>query len=574
MMDVKEACREADIVSQIERKEAGLDKTNPEYDSHIKKPGNNTNDKKENCINNDLFQLDKLVKGCFGDDEYVQIECCSRIRKLLCEKDPPIDQVVKTGVVPRLVQFLLHENNPKLQFEAEWVLSNIACGKSLHTHVVAKNGAIPHLIKLMLSNHKDVAEQAVWALGNIAGDSTQYRDFILSQGGLTNLRQLEHRCFGVINATIIQNGWRIEQLVQDPQMLPLIGLLRNMAWTLGNFFGGLPQTNIKYAESGIKPLTVMLAIPDSEILENAARAFYFLTYRDDEGDNINQDNIKNDIINTNNEGEEGEVHADGDEHVQREGEVSIEKGGGRDRQREGEREGESERAKDGNIRSYNDKIKFMKRSGALLGLIQCLGYGKTIKDGLGVRLEALRALGRIASGDDKVTQYLVDLGICDSLLPLLDLREYENKNKNENKLLKETCWVISNITAGTHEQINKVIEANLFPSLINLLDKAPFKIRKEALWAVRNATCSQRELHIRYLVDRGVIHSMMNLLECNNSEILLTVMHGLNNILKCGEDIKNAENSKIEENEFKCYVENEHGLDKVKCTILLFSNLI
>ena len=153
----------------------------------------------------------------------------------------------------------------------------------------------------------------------------------------------------------------------------------------------------------------------------------------------------------------------------------------------------------------------------------------------------------------------MDLDICEALLAVLDLRDCEHG------LLREACWMISNITAGTHEQINKVIEANLFPSLINVLDKAPFEIRQEALWAIHNATYGTSENQIRYLVDCGVIHSMMNLLECNDSEILLTVMKGLNHILECGEDVKNAENSSIEENEFKCYVESGYGLDKVKC---------
>ena len=321
----------------------------------------------------------------------------------------------------------------------------------------------------------------------------------------------------------------------------------------------------------------MLAIPDSEILENAGWGFSYLTNCEDHDDNINRDNIKNDIINNNKEGEERDGNEAGDaegyghedEHVEREGEVSNEKKEF-ERQREGQIEGDGkkEREKDGTIRSYNDKIQFMKKTGSLSALVRCLRYNKHNKNGRGVQSAALRALGNIASGDDKVTQYLVDLDICEALLPLLNLREYAI----DTKLLQEACWVISNITAGTEEQVDKAFEANLCPSLINLLDKAPFKILKQALRAIGNAACGQSENQIRYLVDCGVIHSMMNLLECNDSEILLTVMDGLNNILQCGEDVKNAENSKIEENEFKCYVETGHGLEKVKCTTLFITH--
>ena len=228
-----------------------------------------------------LLQLDKMVQGCFDNDELVQIECCKRIRKLLSvEKNPAVEEVVNSGVVPRIIEFLgnKYKNNPKLQFEAAWILTNVASTNTGNTQLVMKNNdAVPHLVNLMLSNNRDVAEQATWALGNIAGDSPHCRDIVLASGALINLQKLLNRCIGVLNSTAAQNGWRFEQLLQDPKMLALIVLLRNVTWTLSNFCRGKPEPDKKYIKDTIEALTVMLTLPDTEILQDAVWGFSYLT---------------------------------------------------------------------------------------------------------------------------------------------------------------------------------------------------------------------------------------------------------------------------------------------------------
>ena len=149
-----------------------------------------------------------------------------------------------------------------------------------------------------------------------------------------------------------------------------------------------------------------------------------------------------------------------------------------------------------------------------------------------------------------------------------------SSNKNELKLnkhgilLQEACWMISNITAGTEDQIDRVICSNIIPSLRNLLEKAPFEVRKEVAWAITNATTGGNNVQIRYLVHTGLIPPIVSLLELNNPRILLVAMEGLHNILKCGEDIKNAKNS--DTNEFAIRVKAAGGFDKVEYILLYF----
>ena len=64
-------------------------------------------------------------------------------------------------------------------------------------------------------------------------------------------------------------------------------------------------------------------------------------------------------------------------------------------------------------------------------------------------MPALRTVGNIVTGDDQQTQAIINCGALMCLLHLLN-------TSPKKSIKKEACWTISNITAGTKEQIQAV----------------------------------------------------------------------------------------------------------------------
>ncbi|CAL5410873.1 unnamed protein product [Camellia sinensis] len=200
-----------------------------------------------------LESIPLMVQGVWSEDPAVQIEATTQFRKLLSiECSPPIDEVIKAGVVPRFVEFLGRQDLPQLQFEAAWALTNVACGTLEHTRVVIEYGAVPKFVLLLSSASDDVREQAVWALGNVAGDSPSCRDLVLGNGALMPL---------------------LAQLNEHSKL----SMLRNATWTLSNFLRGKPPTPFEQVKPALPVLRQLIHLNDEEVLTNACWALSYLS---------------------------------------------------------------------------------------------------------------------------------------------------------------------------------------------------------------------------------------------------------------------------------------------------------
>jgi len=199
--------------------------------------------------------LQQMVQACLGNDPTLWLPATLQIRQLLSvEHNPPIAEVIESGILPRLVQFLsMQMENPKLQFEAAWAITNVASGSSKQTQAVIETGAVPLLIGLMGSPDPDLREQAVWGLGNIAGDSSTYRDYVLRVGIVPPLIRL---------------------VTQDAGS---ISLIRNATWTFSNLCRGKPAPDFTPLKPALPTLAALLQYNDIDVLTDALWGLSYLT---------------------------------------------------------------------------------------------------------------------------------------------------------------------------------------------------------------------------------------------------------------------------------------------------------
>ncbi|RLV91518.1 hypothetical protein DV515_00014089 [Chloebia gouldiae] len=190
----------------------------------------------------------------------------------------------------------------------------------------------------------------------------------------------------------------------------------------------------------------------------------------------------------------------------------------------------------------NEQIQMVIDSGIVPHLVPLLSH-QEVK----VQTAALRAVGNIVTGTDEQTQVVLN---CEALshFPALLTHPKEKINKylveaGDSERLRslvespeEAVWFLSNITAGNQQQVQAVIDANLVPMIIHLLDKGDFGTQKEAAWAISNLTISGRKDQVAYLIQQNVIPPFCNLLTVKDAQVVQVVLDGLSNILKMAEE--------------------------------------
>jgi len=108
----------------------------------------------------------------------------------------------------------------------------------------------------------------------------------------------------------------------------------------------------------------------------------------------------------------------------------------------------------------------------------------------------------------------------------------------QRNVKKEVCWTLSNIAAGTKEQIQALFEEkDLLEKLVYAATNERWEVKKEAIWTLCNICTTGDDFHIRSLVQRGGLIPLSETLGSSDTKLIKIVLEAIEKILQVSEKL-------------------------------------
>jgi hypothetical protein len=164
----------------------------------------------------------------------------------------------------------------------------------------------------------------------------------------------------------------------------------------------------------------------------------------------------------------------------------------------------------------------------------------------------LRIIGNFASGTDKQTEIILGFNTLRTIRILLT----ENHHK---KVVKECCWILSNVTAigqsGIIQVLNERVQFEMQP-LLKPSKKSDWPIRKESFYFFFNIITEGNEDQIDLLFQTEFFDDFCSFLDAKDPKIIVEVLESLIKLLKIGSSYQsNVYAEQLETNGTKNYIE-------------------
>jgi len=189
----------------------------------------------------------------YSSDQQTSLKGLKYVRQIMSvDKNPPTTEIVDSGLVTKLIEYLTYVNYPGHQIEAAWVLTNLISGESSVARNIIDNTTLGnYMLELIKSRNDKLRDQAFWCIGNIAGEADKYRDVLLSSN-----------CIDVLIGSLKYEVDRSKRVISH---------IQNQTWVLSNMFRG-KQRQPRQNHYGIKALPLISEIYkkclDEEVIVN------------------------------------------------------------------------------------------------------------------------------------------------------------------------------------------------------------------------------------------------------------------------------------------------------------------
>ena len=326
-------------------------------------------------------------------------------------------------------------------------------------------GAVPLFVELLRSPASDVMEQAVWALGNIAGDSTECRDNVLACGALRPL-------LDILNESSYK-----------------ISMLRNATWTLSNLCRGKsPQPDWLSIRPALPVLAKLIHSNDEEVLTDACWAVSYLSDGSNEKiEAVIQSGVCHRLV---------ELLLHPSYSVQTPALRSV-----------------------GNIVTGDDtQTQVIISAGALVALLSLLSSPKD-----GIRKEACWTISNITAGTPNQIQSIIDANLIPPLVSILTRGDFKTKKEACWAISNATSGGLNR-----PEQIRYLVSQGCIKPLCDLLNCPDNRIIQVALDGLENIlkvgemdkpVTNNRNEMANYVEEAGGMDKIHNLQLHENAEI-------------------------------------------------------
>jgi len=386
---------------------------------HVQTPQNSSDEQKNKYWNEN-------IQNVYSNVPNVVMEALSFIRKQMSFPNPPIRELIKANVIPKIIEILSYTEYPSHQKEAAWILTNAVSGASEQTRYILDNTLlIDYIGKCFQLPNRSLKEECIWCIANIAGEGREYRDALINNG----------------TYDVVLYSFMYELSYEKGS----IEFIKNYTWCLSNFMKYKPVSSDVCFKALPVLNRVIRNVCGEEILNDAMWSLSYITTT-----------LRNNELN------------------------SFSKFG----------------IFDQNI------FRFLKDSKLATPLI--------------------RTCGNLIAGPDETTQFLLDLGFLTYLPTLL---------QNKVSLRKEICWIISNITAGTVQQIQSVLDSGLVETVIEYLKNERWEIKRECAYVIYNIIMGNDIKQIDHVISLGCMKPFCDLLFCSDVKIIKLVLKCIHNML-------------------------------------------